>query len=425
MQRFSFALLLAAHITSQQLMAATGPGTNQVSAADPGRPLTLAEAMRLAKAQNPGLASSRLAHDVAEGTAEQSRRWPNPELEFSSEDIPAGSGGLSAAQSMIGVSQTIPYPGKKRLDADIGRRSVAVADGEYLLRERELAREVKSAFHRALAAEKRVAVSEELLSLAQSLGDATGKRVAAGAAARQESVRADIESERARVALSAARLDLAESRRSLAALIGDPSGATGPLQGALREGAALPDGEKLRARMLEQHPALSASAANRERAQLELRRADRERFPDLTLGIAAGRNGGTDEGVMEFRASLPLPLLDRSQGRRREASALAGIAKLDLTTAAQRLLKEFGVAEARFRAAREQADSYRSRILPKTEEALKLVRGGFEAGKFGFLDLVDTQRTAAESRLEYLDKVLELNLAIAELEALAGIELSE
>jgi hypothetical protein len=38
---------------------------------------------------------------------------------------------------------------------------------------------------------------------------------------------------------------------------------------------------------------------------------------------------------------------------------------------------------------------------------------------------VDTQRTAAETRLEYLDKLLELNLAFADLEALAGVDLSE
>ena len=48
------------------------------------------------------------------------------------------------------------------------------------------------------------------------------------------------------------------------------------------------------------------------------------------------------------------------------------------------------------------------------------MRTGFDAGKFGFLDLVDTQRTLTEARLAYWDKLLELNLALAELEALAG-----
>jgi cobalt-zinc-cadmium efflux system outer membrane protein len=120
--------------------------------------------------------------------------------------------------------------------------------------------------------------------------------------------------------------------------------------------------------------------------------------------------------------SLPLPLFDRAQGRQRETRALAEAARHDTTATEQRLRREFEVANARLRAATEQVAAYRTRILPKSEEALQLVRGGFEAGKFGFLDLVDTQRTLAEARLAYWDKLLELNLALADLEALAGAQ---
>ena len=82
--------------------------------------------------------------------------------------------------------------------------------------------------------------------------------------------------------------------------------------------------------------------------------------------------------------------------------------------------RQHGTQLARCRAAQENVRAYRDRILPKAEKAAALVRTGFDAGKFGFLDLVDTQRTLTEARLAYWDKLLELNLALAELEALAG-----
>ena len=66
----------------------------------------------------------------------------------------------------------------------------------------------------------------------------------------------------------------------------------------------------------------------------------------------------------------------------------------------------------------EQVGNYRERILPKANEALRLVQTGFEQGKFNFIDLVDTQRTAAEVRRAYQEKLLEMNVAQAELEAL-------
>ena len=45
-------------------------------------------------------------------------------------------------------------------------------------------------------------------------------------------------------------------------------------------------------------------------------------------------------------------------------------------------------------------------------------RPASKQGKFNFIDLVDTQRTTAEVRLAYQQKLLELNIAQAELEAL-------
>jgi len=53
------------------------------------------------------------------------------------------------------------------------------------------------------------------------------------------------------------------------------------------------------------------------------------------------------------------------------------------------------------------------------------VQTGFEQGKFGFMDLLDTQRTAAEVRLAYQQKLLELNVAQAELEALLARKVVE
>jgi cobalt-zinc-cadmium efflux system outer membrane protein len=276
-----------------------------------------------------------------------------------------------------------------------------------------------------LAAEKKLAISGELVALSESLAAAARKRVAAGAAAEQEQLRAEIEREQAAVELAASRRALAEAQKNLATLLGRPTEPLGPLQGQLRESVDLTVLDHARQQLVARHPESRAQAAHRDRAQLELRRARVEPLPDVTLGVAYGREEDINEEVMEFRVSLPLPLFDRAQGRRREARALAAIARLDLAATEQRLLEQLGLLEARLRESAQQVEAYRLRILPRAEEALRLVRGGFEAGKFGFLDLVDTQRTAAEVRLAYYDKLLELNTAHAELEALVGTERAE
>jgi len=382
--------------------------------------LTLEEAVAQARTNHPALAAARQRIEAAGGRAEQARLWPNPELELFSEDFPPNRGGIASAQNLIGISQTVPFPGKKGLDAEIGRKEISAAELEYLVREREVVRAVQSAFCRALAAQKKAGVAGELVALNRSLVRIARQRIAAGAVGEQERLRAEIEQERAGVELTAAQRELAEARLSLAAAMGRPREPVGALAGELRAQAPIVDEEAVGARMLAQHPSLRGTAAARERAELEWKRAKLDPLPDVTLGMAGGRDFAERETVMEFRVSLPLPLFDRAQGRKRETRALAAAARHEVTAIEQQLLGELKQAAARLRAAGDQVEAYRSRILPRAEEALKLAQAGYAAGKFGFLDVVDTQRTAAEVRLAYWDKLLELNLALADLEALAG-----
>jgi cobalt-zinc-cadmium efflux system outer membrane protein len=377
-------------------------------------PATLTEAV----ANNPELRAARARVEAATGRAIQSRLWPNPSLEFSAEDVPVNRGGFSQSKNLAGVAQTVPFPGKKSLDARIGAKEITAAEWDYLGRELELARDVKVAFWRALAAQKKLEVAAALADTARSTAAAVRKRVELGAAPEQEQLRAEIEQERSVVELTAAQRDLAEAQKSLAPLLGRRPEKVGALAGELSEQAQRPGLDQARDQMLARHPALHALLANREKAELELRRAKLDPLPDTTFGIAAGRDTGADANIMEFRVSLPLPLFDRSQGRQREARAQADIARNDLSATELRLTRNLAVLDERLRAAGRQVESYRTRILPKAEGALRLVRTGYEAGKFGLLDILDTQRTATEVRLAYYDKLLDLNTAQAELEAL-------
>lgn len=377
----------------------------------------LDDAVRTALAHNPGLLAARKRIDVAKGGAVQARLWSNPELELSVEDMPRDDMSLSRSKNLVGVSQTVPFPGKKSLEVRSARQEVRATEAQFRASERELIRDVKTAFFRVLASERRLEISQQLVALADSLALAARKRVEAGAAAAQEQLRAEIELERAKTELSALRRESSEAHQELATLMGRPEQRDTPLAGALKESADVAALEQAREQLLRANPRLAVAVAGRDRAELDLRRARIDPFPDVRLGVAVGRDESFNEDLIEFRVSLPLPLFDNGQGRRREALARAEIARAELTATEQRLRKEFVGAEARLRAASEQAAAYRDRILPKAEEALGMVQRGFEAGKFGFIDLLDTQRTAAEARLAYLEKLLELNSAQAELEA--------
>ena len=388
--------------------------------------LTLESAIRLAFEHNPELRAAAGRVDAAAGRASQAGQWSNPELELSAEDWPVSNGrGFSDAKQTLGVAQTLPFPGKKSLDRKIGGAGVRLSEGELAWRRVELEREVKAAFFQVLATERLVEVSEELVKVAESSAATARKRVDAGATSYQEQLRAEIQLEQARTERAGFQRELTVARQSFATLLGRRELEEVPVAGVLPETARPGLLEQGPETWLAHHPSTAAARANLARAGLEERRARLEPYPDLKVGLAGGRIGATDEPIIQLGFTLPLPILDRAKGKKQEARAHVTVAEAELAVVEQRLLREWNKASQRYRTAIAQVANYRERILPKASEALRLVQRGFEEGKFNFIDLVDTQRTAAEARLAYQQKLLEMSLAQAELEALLRPPLNE
>ena len=383
--------------------------------------LTLEGAIRLALDSNPQLRAADSQIASAAGRAYQSKLWSNPELELSAEDWPTGGGGFADAKKLMGVSQTVPFPGKKKLDGSIGRLGVRVSEAEYGLRKVELVREVKTAFFEVLAAGRLVEVARELVAVSQSSATTARKRVQAGAAADQEQLRAEIPLEEARTELAGFEREQEISRQKLAMLLGRPDLHAAPVSGVLAETANLSLLQDRPSQWLARHPSVLAARATKERAEAESRRARLEPYPDVKLGAAGGQEAGGAGSIVQFMLTVPMPIIDRSKGRKQEARANVSVAEAELAAVEQRLLRDWGMASQRLRTAVEQVANYRERILPRANEALRLLQRGFEEGKFGFIDLLDTQRTAAQVRLAYQQKLLELNIAEADIEALLAL----
>jgi cobalt-zinc-cadmium efflux system outer membrane protein len=418
--RFITALILLSSSPKSQATEPTAPGsTARTTVTAP--PLDLARAVRLALDSNPSLRASAARVDAASGRSYQARRWPNPQLELSAEEWPVDRGnGLQDALQMAGVSQVVPWPGKKPLDGRMGDAGVRIAQAEWELRRRELVRDVKVAFWESLAMESMLEVAGELLEVARLSAETARKRVEAGAAADQEQLRAEVPLEQARTVRAGYERDHVAARERLAALLGHPELRAVPLLGAFEQPSESGLLDQPPAGWLAHHPILAGARTTLEQTHLADRRARLEPYPDLTLGLAGGRDGSSDASIVQFRVSVPLPILDRSRGRRQEARAHVNVSEAELASLEQGLLRDWGTLRQRVLSASAEVAIYRDRIMPKAGEALRLVRAGFEQGKFGLIDLIDTQRTWAEVRLTYRQRLLALHAAHAELEALIG-----
>ena len=374
--------------------------------------LSLARVLHLVQLNNPQLRAAQSRVEAADGRAIQARAWPNPELEFAVEEWPVDRG-FSDSKQTVGVSQTIPFPGKKRLDRAVGSAAIQIAQAELHLQELDVLREVKASFYRALAADKMVEQQKQLVRLSESFAREARQRVEAGAAADQEQLRAEAALEQARAELLLQEQEAGIARGNLLSRIGLNLATNLQLVGELRDSATV---SPIEPADLERHPQLRIIQISRQQAEISTRRASLQARPDVNLGVAGGQEAGTGHPIVEFKVGIPLPIFDRSKGLKKETRATfqEWIAREEQIR--RELSAQAAAAHLRLQSAAAQAAIYRRGVIPKAEAAMQLLQTGYDQGKFGLIDLLDTQRTVAEARLSYQKRLLDLNIAAAELE---------
>ena len=72
------------------------------------------------------------------------------------------------------------------------------------------------------------------------------------------------------------------------------------------------------------------------------------------------------------------------------------------------------------RARADEVEALRREVLPGAREAYTAASRGFELGKFGFLDVLDAQRTWLQARTQLLDALAKAHRAQAELDRRLG-----
>jgi outer membrane protein TolC len=66
---------------------------------------------------------------------------------------------------------------------------------------------------------------------------------------------------------------------------------------------------------------------------------------------------------------------------------------------------------------------YRDKVIPRTQEALKVSQNGYESDKTTFLDLLDTQRMYLDAEKDYYRNITDYQKSKANLEKMVGTDL--
>jgi cobalt-zinc-cadmium efflux system outer membrane protein len=133
----------------------------------------------------------------------------------------------------------------------------------------------------------------------------------------------------------------------------------------------------------------------------------------------------TDDTGFVVKLSLPLVLFDRNQGGVLEARYRLARAGEERRAAEVRLAQALAEGYQELLTAYRDVTVIQEDVLPAAREAFAVATEGFRQGKFGFLDVLDAQRTLFETRGQYLEALSAYHKAVADAERLIGEPLGD
>lgn len=393
----------------------------QAPAPRPEGQLTLERALESALRGNPQLAAAAWEVRAVEARKEQAGLRPNPELGLEVENAGGGALAQDGRQSTVSLTWPFELGGKRtaRLRLAGAERDLAAWDRET--RRADLVAEVRKAFAVALGAQVQASLAAENVKLAARALEAVSRQVQAGSVSPTERIRAEVASAEAEVERDRALSQLAGARVLLARTWGASEAAFECVTGTLELELEPPDLTSL-TRRIAGNPDLARweSELEQRRAGLDIQRSAARQDLGLTAGLRRLSPEGATDDTLVLGLTMPLPLRNRNQGAIREARTRLSQVEIERSAAFNRTGSLLAAAHRDLSAAAAQAKAYRTRILPGARAAFEALDTGYRAGRFGFLDLLDTQRSLGQARLKYATALVELHLAVAEVERLIG-----
>lgn len=378
---------------------------------------SLDDLIRLSLDSNPTLKQTALEIKVKEGKRLQVGLYPNPVLigVFDELGDRTSTGGVN---NYPVINQEVVVAGKLKLNRSVAQKEVDQATLALLYQRYQLLANVRKGYFTVLTLQRRVEVLEELKGLADRAYENAERLYKGQQIAKLEVLQFSIVRNRLAATLAAAQQEWRASWQQLTAIMGTPGLPQVKLSGSLE--AALPEYNFALARdaVARYHPQVRSAEIGVTKAQIALRRADVEKYPNIILGTGYTRQNQNKSDDFRFEFAMPIPVFDRNQGNVLSAKAQLSQAVAEVGKTQNQLINELANAFGRYASARNRSEYYRKGILEDAKESFRLSVLAFRGGQFEYLRVLQAQQFIVEAELEYLQYLSEAWVAASEISGL-------
>lgn len=397
---------------------------SRLSAED--KSVTLSSLIKEVKERNPEIKSAREKWQSKVSLIVPARTAPDLNLGMMWENIPPEENSLSAAgMKMLSLSQKYPFFGKLSLRGKIARAESEIY--AYLLEhvEWKVISRLKKAYYQYFYYQKVIGIYEEMIEIFKHNSRVVEQKYRANQEKQMNVLKVQVELSRFMDEIITLENEKATVQVEINSLLDYPYAK--PLKNAVEPGDIPYDFEKevIIQKALMSSPVLKAAFKKLKKAGAALKLSRKSYLPDFMFNYKR-RYVSDDFSGWDAGLNLSLPVYFWKQrgeikSKKEEEGSMADAyrnMKNEITYKLDYVLTQVDTYSRLY-------NLYQTNFIPQVEQVWKVAEIGYKAGKVDFIDLLDAERSYLTFKINYWKYLTKYKKSIAELERIAGMDISE
>jgi cobalt-zinc-cadmium efflux system outer membrane protein len=396
------------------LLSRVGYGQNP-QPSSPYVPITMQQAVDLARAKNPTLLSAQQNLLSVKAQEIQAGVRANPYFGFAGSNITLPAEGASNPYAYsLQVSRLFERGEKRRWRLDSARSTTAQTDAQYHAQEQQTILSVRQAFTSFVIAKAAKKLADDNLSDFKHEVDISRDRLKAGDIAKLDFERLDLQLAQFESDESNAITNAQQASIQLQALLGyDKPRQDFDVVGDVAPPVVSGTMEDLEQKALTARPDFHAAHLGVAVADANVKLAYANGTTDPTLEGEYDRSGTFNSAG--FNLNIPLRIFDRNQGNKETAKYVAQASRFAETAVRNQVVADVDQAWIGYVNAKILSDRYNGHYLDEAKDVLDISRFSYEHGGLALIDYLDALRESRSVTSDALNAYSQTWMAIHQL----------
>src|SRR5277367_4301022 len=395
------------------LSVSTAYGQNPPSPA-PYMPITMQQAVDLARAKNPTLLSAQQNLLSVKAQELQAGVRQNPNLVVTGSNVTLGEDSNNPYYYSAGVNRLFERGEKRRWRLDSARSTTAQTDAQYYAQEQQIILSVRQAFTNFVIAKTAKKLADDNLNDYRHELDIGRERFKAGDIAKLDFERLDLQLAQFESDESNAITNAQQSSIQIQTLIGyDKARTDFDVLGNIVPPPVSDTMESLEQKALAARPDYHAAHLGVAVADANVKLAYANGTTDPTLGAEYDRNG--PDNSVGFSLDIPLRFFDRNQGNKATSKYLAQASRFIELATRNQVVADVDQAWSGYANAKVLSDRYNGHYLDEAKDVLDISKFSYEHGGLALIDYLDALRESRSVTSDALNAYSQTWMAIHQL----------